>query len=291
MMNFHTIQNKKRETPPDCSASLPAFARSSLNRCNLPAVILGSHTYQQHPLPLAIDGVDELHGNFFRGLDAIQTAEERALHFRQYMRAAFLLDHTDEAGFTPENCAIRHDKLDYQRLLRGWMFNPDGIEGAVMKRWVESRFGLLTLNHRGLLDGVNSAAYKHYQADYVRGLYNTNALESQLDLLYSYCQYELQRRWPERTHWLLYRGVNRIDEHNRLGGTADDQQLLLNNLNSFSCDRDLSDTFGDVILETRVPVTKLLYFPELLTGVLKGESEYMVIGGVYQVTIIRYSIF
>jgi NAD+--dinitrogen-reductase ADP-D-ribosyltransferase len=276
----------------DCSASLPAFARSSLNRCNLPAVILGSHTYQQHPVPLTIDGVAELHGHFFRGLDAIHTADERALHFRQYMCAAFLLDHVDEAGFVPENCAIRRDKADYLRLLRGWMFNPDGVEGAVLKRWVESRFGLLTLNHHGLLDGASSAAYESYHADYVRGLYNTNALESQLDLLYSYCQYELQRRWPEHTHWQLFRGVNRIDEHNKLGRTVDGQQLLLlNNLNSFSCDRELSDTFGDVILEIQVPVAKLLYFPELLTGVLKGECEYLVIGGVYQATIIRYSTF
>lgn len=286
MTDYHITPNKNRATDADYCASLPAFARSSLNRCNLPAVILGSHTYQQHPVPLAIDGVAELHGEFFRGLAALPSADERAVHFRQYMCAAFLLGKSEEAGFVPEHSAIRRDKADYLRLLRGWMFSPDGVEGAVMKRWVESRFGLLTLNHHGLLNGVNSAAYMSYQADYVRGLYNTNALESQLDLLYSYCQYELQRRWPERTHWRLYRGVNHIDEHNRLAGLGDGQQLLLNNLNSFSGDRDLSDTFGDVILETSVPVSKLLYFPELLTGVLKGEGEYMVIGGVYQVTII-----
>jgi NAD+--dinitrogen-reductase ADP-D-ribosyltransferase len=292
MIDFYTTDNKKSKEKGDCSASLPAFARSSLNRCNLPAVVIGGKTYQQHPVPLAIDGVAELHGSFFRGLDVIHDADERCLHFRQYMCAAFLLDHVDEAGFVPENCTIRRDKADYLRLLRGWMFNPDGIEAAVLKRWVESRLGLLTLNHCGLLEGTNSPAYECYHADYVRGLYNTNALESQLDLLYSYCQYELQRRWPERTHWLLYRGVNHIDEHNKLGSTADGQQLLLlNNLNSFSCDRELSDTFGDVILETHVPATKLLYFPGLLTGVLKGESEYLVIGGVYQATIIRYSTF
>ena len=288
MTDFHITQNKSSEGSTDCIASLPVFARSSLNRCSIPAVILGSHTYQQHPVPLTIDCVGELHGDFFRALGTIQTADERALHFHQYMCSAFLLGKSEEAGFAPENRGIRRDKSDYLRLLRGWMFNADSVEGAVMKRWVESRFGLLTLNHRGLLDGVSSAAYNTYQADYVRGLYNSNALESQLDLLYSYCQYELQRRWPERTHWLLYRGVNHIDEHNRLGSIADNQHLLLlNNLNSFSGDRYLSETFGDVILETRIPVTKLLYFPELLSGVLKGECEYLVIGGIYQATIIR----
>jgi NAD+--dinitrogen-reductase ADP-D-ribosyltransferase len=288
MTDFLTTQNENLEASTDSFASLPAFARSSLNHCNLPAELLGSHIYQQHPVPLTIDCVAELHGAFFCGLDNIQKAEERAVHFRQYMCSAFLLGQSEEAGFVPEKSIIHREKADYLRLLRGWMFNPDGIEGAVMKRWVESRFGLLTLNHHGLLNGESSAASQAYHSDYVRGLYNSNALESQLDLLYSYCQYELQRRFPDRTHWRLYRGVNHIEKHNSLGNMSGGQQLLLfNNLNSFSCDRDLSDTFGDIILEAHVPVTKLLYFPELLTGVLKGEYEYLLIGGVYQVTIIR----
>ncbi len=289
MNDFYTTNNKHEQNQGDCSASLPAFARGSLNRCNLPAVILGSHTYQQHPVALAIDGVAELHGEFFRGLKTLDSAELRALHFHQYMCAAFLLGKSEEAGLTPESCVVRRDKVDYLRLLRGWMFNPDGIEGAVLKRWVESRFGLLTLNHCGLLKDTNSSAYQHYHADYVRGLYNSNALEAQLDLLYSYCQYELQRRWPERTHWLLYRGVNHIDGYSKLGKRKGNQQfLLLNNLNSFSSDRELSDTFGDIILESHIPVSKLLYFPELLTDVLKGEQEFLVLGGVYQATVSYY---
>lgn len=267
---------------------MPMFACSSLNRCNIPATILGGQTYQQHPIPLFIDCVAELHKDFFLSLETILSTQQRTLHFRQYMCSAFLLGKSEEAGFTPETCSVQRDKLDYLRLLRGWMFNSDGVEGAVMKRWVESRFGLLTLNHRGLFDGVSSDAYKSYQVDYMCGLYNANALESQLDLLYSYCQYELHRRSPERTHWLLYRGVNQIDKHSRIGDMVNNQQqLLLNNLSSFSSDRYLSETFGDVVLEIQVPSTKLLYFPELLTGVLKGECEYLVIGGVYQATIIR----
>ena len=264
--------------------SLPAFARSPINRCNLPALILGSLTFQQHPVPLAIDGIRELHGYFFRTLESIEPAETRALHFRQYMCSAFLLGQTEQAGFNPDTQGPRRDKADYLRLLRGWMFNADGIEAAVLKRWVESRFGLLTLNHRGSLSNGHSEAYVAYQTDYVRGLYNSNALESQLDVLYSYCQYELQRQWPQRNHWQLYRGINQLDEHDIVSHLGDKQYaLLLNNLNSFSCDRHHSDAFGDVILETQVPAAKLLYFPELLPGVLQGESEYLVIGGVYQV--------
>lgn len=269
-------------------ATLPAYARGAFNRCNLPAVILGGQTYQQHPVPLVIDGVVALHGAFFRGLDALDCADERGVHFRQYMCSAFLLGKSEEAGLCDDSSAIRRDKCDYLRLLRGWMFNADGIEAAVMKRWVESRFGLLTINHGGRLDDRHGHSYQTYQADYVRGLYNSNALESQLDLLYSFCQYELQRRWPKRSLWRLFRGINHIDEHSRVGERQDGQlALLLNNLNSFSDDPHLCEAFGDFILAMEVPVTKLLYFPELLTGVLRGEHEFIAIGGVYNATLIR----
>ena len=288
MNDLNKIDNNQYIEKNGDFARLPVFARTSLNRCNLPAVVLGGCTYQQYPAPLSIDCVAELHREFFQNIETILSPNERIVHFRQYMCSAFLLGKSEEAGFTPESQRKKRQKVDYLRLLRGWMFNPDGVEGAVMKRWVESRFGLLTLNHRGLLGDFDSVAYRQYQADYVSGLYNTNALESQLDLLYTYCQYELARQWPGKTHWQLYRGVNDIKNHSHLGNKTDIQRsLLLNNLNSFSSDRHFCETFGDVILDVQVPLSKLIYFPELLTGVLKGEFEYLVIGGVYQATIIR----
>ena len=269
-------------------ATLPARWRSPLNRCNLPAVILGGLTFQQYPVALFIDGVWELHRQLFRALDQFDRPEVRALHFRQYMSSAFLLGQSDQAGFDPEAGGRRRDRADYLRLLRGWMFNADGVEAAVLKRWVESRFGLLALNHGGSLADPNGLLYARYQADYVRGLYNSNALEAQLDLLYSYCQYELSRQWPGRHHWPLYRGVNQLDEHDLLSRSGDKCcVLLLNNISSFSGDRDHAGAFGDVILDVRVPAAKLFYFPQLLPGVLQGEGEYLVIGGACQASVTR----
>lgn len=261
------------------SPSQPAPVCYSLNRCDLPSTILAGLTYQQHPIPLHIDGVSELHRDFFRALADIRAAEERAIHFRQYMCSAFLLGQSELAGFSHNNSGIHRNKADYLRLLRGWMFNADGIEGAVMKRWVESRFGLRTLNHGGQLLNHTGKIFEAYQADYVRGLYNSNALESQLDLLYTYCQYELQRQWPEQTHRRLYRAMNHINKHAQMS-------VQLNNLNSFSSDRYLVESFGDVIFEMDVPTTKLVYFPELLPDVLKGEHEHLVLGGTYQAKVL-----
>ncbi|SFX05029.1 NAD+---dinitrogen-reductase ADP-D-ribosyltransferase [Marinospirillum alkaliphilum DSM 21637] len=269
-------------------ATLPVWARRSFNRCNLPPVILGSLTFQQQPVPLLIDGVHDLHRRFFMALDELVDPALRALHFRQYMCSAFLLNQVDLAGADPARQRLKRHKADYLRLLRGWLFNADGMEAAVLKHWVESRFGLLPRNHRSSLKDFNSACYAAYQAEVSRGLYNANALEAQLDLLYSFCQYELARRFPGQQHWLLYRGVNRIEAHELLGSSESDCcRLVLNNLNSFSSDRDMAGAFGDAILETRVPGPKLLYFPGLLPDVLQGEQEHLVIGGVYQVQLGR----
>lgn len=61
-------------------------------------------------------------------------------------------------------------------------------------------------------------------------------------------------------------------------------QLRLNNLSSFSADRDRAGEFGDCILEAEVPLTKILFFNDLLPKhMLKGEGEYLVIGGDYRV--------
>jgi len=269
---------------PQCT-SLPAYARHPINHCNLPAVIIGSLAFQEHPSALSLDGVETLHHQLFDALAEIDDAATRALHFRDYMCSCFLLDHKDEAGFQPTQ-RLPRGKADYLRLLRGWMFNADGVEAAVFKRWVESRFGLRARSHRGPLGDYENHNYERYQADYMRGLYNANALESQLDLLYSFCQYELQRREPNRSHWQLFRGVNKIEEHDILEKINDNHYiLLLNNINAFSSDRYQSDTFGDAILTAEIPLSKIVYFPNLIPGILQGESEFLVLGGVFRVKV------
>lgn len=264
--------------------SLPSRARLSINHCNLPAAILGSLTFQRHPVPLQLDGIAALHAALFDSLDTRSDAGERAVYFKAYMRSCFLLDHPDEAGFDPTSQSAPRYKSDYLRLLRGWLFDPDGQEAAVMKSWVESRFGLLPRNHHGPLGDFSQQNYQVYLADRSAGLYNSNALESQLDLLYSYCQYELRRQFPAEPHIRLYRGINAIDDHEILAQPDRHHYVLvLNNLNSFTGNRERADEFGDYILEARVPRVKLLFMPALLPDIMDGEDEYLVIGGVYEV--------
>ena len=268
------------------TTTLPRSALLPLNRCNLPAVILGGLTYQSHPVPLEIDGVRAFHHDLFALLAPIASHPERAGLFVEYMAAHFCLGDLEEAGLVPGKVRKARRNANYLRMVRGWSFDSDGREGAVLKHWVETRFGLLARHHAGPLDGRDSDAYHRYLVAGSHGLYATNALEAQLDLLYTYCQYELSRQHPEATHRTLFRGSNRIDEYEVLGRDADGgYRVLLNNLNSFTSERERADEFGDYILTAEVPLPKICFYNGLLPGMLKGEDEFVVIGGVYAVRI------
>ncbi len=278
------MDEHRQKAPLD--TTLPAHARLPVNRCSLPAVILGSLTFQQHPAPLQLDGVETLHGAFFRQLGEIEDPQQRAAIFKEFMRASFYLDRPDEVGLQRDTQRITRDRADYLRMLRGWMFDPDGQEAAVLKSWVESRFGLLPRNHQGPLGDFRGENYQAYLAARSQGLYNTNALEAQLDLLYTFCQYEITRRHPHAQHLQLHRGINRIGDHELLAQpSAKTWVLVLNNLSSFTDDAERADEFGDYVITAQVPTSKLLYIPGLFPGTLKGEQEFLVIGGVYRVNL------
>ena len=273
-----TVNTELTQFPP-----LPAEACLTINRCNVPARILGSVPFQLRPQALVLDGVDELHSALFNSLHGVNDPARRVQYFRDYMSSAFLLDHPDQAGLNPDGNFPRH-RADYLRVLRGWMFDADSQEAAVLKGWAESRFGLLPRWHLGKLSGCESAQYHAFQLARARGLYNTNALEAQLDLLFAFCQFELRQRLSGLQTLTLYRGVNSWGLQEVLGQQSSQRyQLLLNNVNSFTSSREGAGTFGDYLLEVQVPLSKLLYFPRLIPGVLPGEEEYLVIGGVYDV--------
>jgi NAD+--dinitrogen-reductase ADP-D-ribosyltransferase len=278
------MDNKKSTS----STSLPAYARLPINRCNLPAVILGSLTFQQHPTALFIDGVLDLHKDLFRRMNSLGNQEHRAHCFMDYMTVHFRLESLMDAGFDK---GLRYDRsrADYLRVLRGWSFDSDSRDGAVLKGWVESRFGLLPRYHKGPIKNCEEKNYGNYIHACATGLYNTNALEAQLDLLYTYCQYELNQLYPNVSHLVLYRGINSLETHEILY-KADSTNIvvILNNLNSFSGSKDRADEFGDYILETSIPLAKILCFSNLLPGKLQSEEEYAVIGGVYQLRVSDY---
>lgn len=265
------------------TASLPREARLPINRCNLPAVVLGGLTYQQHPSPLLLDGVAELHRDLFRRLNEAPPGDAPEV-FRDYLTVHFRLERPEEMGFTGRRKS--RAKANYIRMIRGWSFDSDSREGAVLKGWVESRFGLMPRHHGQSLRDPSGEAYRRYLEMRSQGLYGTNALEAQLDLVYTYSQHALARFHPSASHVTLYRGVNRLADHDVLEKRGNGRYaILLNNLSSFTCSRERACEFGDYILEVDVPLTKILFYCGLLPGVLQGEDEFLVIGGVVDVAL------
>ena len=109
-------------------------------------------------------------------------------------------------------------------------------------------------------------------------------------LLYEFCQYELQRRWPERDCLCLYRGTNDPEEHPVRQTDAKRESIVrLNNLVSFTGSRERAWEFGSTVWQTTVAASKIVFFSGLLTGsLLNGEDEYLVIGGDYHVRELLY---
>ena len=179
------MDNNRQDTRRTASLrpSLPSSARLPTNRCNLPAVILGRLTYQAHPIPLELDGVRALHRSLFTTLEAIDSPQSRARRFIDYMTVYFRLEHPEEAGLEFGNRRKNRINADYLRMVRGWSFDSTGREAAVLKCWIETRIGLLARHHAGPLGSrhdKNRHAYLHQAAS---GIYATNAIEAQLDLL------------------------------------------------------------------------------------------------------------
>ena len=86
----------------------------------------------------------------------------------------------------------------------------------------------------------------------------------------------------------LYRGVNRMADHEVLEkGEGGQHVILLNNLSSFTCSRERACEFGDYILAVDVPLTKIFFHCGLMPGVLQGEDEFLVVGGVVDITFVH----
>jgi NAD+--dinitrogen-reductase ADP-D-ribosyltransferase len=108
----------------------------------------------------------------------------------------------------------------------------------------------------------------------------------QLDLLYTFCQDELRRRFPDKKWKTLYRGTHDSEEYTvqKEAGAKRAALVQLNNLSSFTSDPEVAWEFGSSAWEVEVPLAKIVFFSGLLPkSLLAGESEHLVLGGYYNV--------
>lgn len=253
----------------------------SFNNCNLPPWVIASRHFNDNPQHLEIQGVKEGNRFLFDKLAGCADATERAVIFNDYMSVKFQLHHWQEQTAI----AGKSIKNSYVRYLRGWMMDSNSVEGAVLKRWVESRMGIVPSFHRNRIKGIHSEAYFDYSVDVMKGSARTNAIQSQLDILYEYCQFELFLKYPDTPVITLFRGTYDASEHDVIEQLGKRSHIVrLNNLVSFTSEEERAWEFGSTVWEVQVPLSKVFFYNDLLPGsIMKGEGEYLVIGGEYRV--------
>jgi len=254
----------------------------SFNFCNLPPWAIASYHFNEHPQSLAIQGVRENNRFLFEKLAALPSHEKRALFFNDFMSVKFHLHHWQEQATDSARMSIRNS---YLRLLKGWKIDSNSAAGAVLKRWVESRIGISPTFHNARIDDINSETYFNYTCDVMKGSAQTSAIQTQLDILFEYCQFELPRKYPGLKAVTLYRGTHDAEEYDILKSLNKREQIVrMNNLVSFTSDPERAWEFGRTVWKTSVPLAKIFFYNDLLPGsFLKGEDEYVIIGGEYQV--------
>jgi NAD+--dinitrogen-reductase ADP-D-ribosyltransferase len=256
------------------------------NLVGIPADLIASCAFNDRPAPLHISGVREMNRNLFEMLAQAADLYEAGDAFACYMMAMFGVDPELREGPRGPGGTQRY-RSSFLRLIKGWGYDSNGPEGAVLKGWVESRFGIFPTFHKGVIQRISSGVWTTYVEEKMSSRFHNNAIYTQLDLLFTFSQWVLAHFVaPGQTHLTLYRGTNSFDEHQVVERVDRHTAVMrLNNLISFSCDREVADCFGDTILTARVPVAKVVFFNTLLsTHPLKGEGEYLVIGGEYRVT-------
>lgn len=269
------------------TAPPPRIVGHSTNLVGLPTAILASTAYNDHPVPLSINGVREMNRSFFTMLDDSPTLADAADAFHKYMAAVFDLEPEQHEARQGKD-GVRRFRSSYLRLFKGWGYDNNSPEGAVLKGWVESRFGLYPTFHKMPILTVGDAGWDLYTAEKMSSRFHSNSIHVQLDIMYAFCQWALGRFIaPDRAHMTLWRGVNDYDEHQMVERLGKRRAVIrMNNLLSFTSEREIADCFGDHILKAQVPLTKIVFFSRLLpVHPLKGEDEFLVIGGDYAVDV------
>jgi len=257
----------------------------------LPAGLIDSVDFNTHPLPLSIHGTRESAPALFHALEATTSPEEAGARFRRAMGQIFgLLGQAgDQDGASAERASRRSS---YLKLLEGWGFDSNGPQAAVLRGWVESRFGLVPTFHRAPLARFPSRAWVAYLQEKATSRFHNNCINLQLDLLFEFCQWSARRFGvPGRAassrdgRLRVWRGVDSRIGHRLVEGSLRDRHCVvhLNNLVSFSLTPEGAEMFGDWVLATEVPIEKLVFFPGLLGGsMLAGEDEVIALGGQYR---------
>jgi len=268
-------------------SNISQYGHSS-NLIGLPTAYMASPAFNEKPNPLHIAGTRETATGLFDQLAGQLTREGCGRIFQDYMEVVFGFE--AEQKLKEDHLGRRRYRNSYLKLIQDWGMDSNNAQGAVLKGWVESRFGMFPTFHKENIASFISKSWIVYIEEKMNSRYHNNCIYMQLDLLYEFCQWVIEHfQFPATTHKTLYRGVNSVDGYCFVQARDEQHKILrFNNIVSFTDRTSTASEFGSYILEVEVPMVKLIFFNELLPcHALHGEAEYLVIGGDYQVKILR----
>ena len=260
----------------------------STNLIGLPTSYIASQAFNDNPKPLHIAGVRVSAPGLFETLATQTNPEQCGRIFQDYMNVVFGFE--TEQRLREDRYGRRRYRNSYLKLIQDWGLDSNNAQSAVLKGWVESRFGLFPTYHKEHITSFFSKSWITYIEEKMNSRYHNNCIYMQLDLLYEFCQWVIERfHFPAVSHKTLYRGVNSLDDYCSVQSSDKHHRIVrFNNIVSFTDRRSIASEFGSYILEVNVPMVKLIFFNELLPNhALHGEAEYLVIGGDYRVRVSR----
>lgn len=257
------------------------------NLVGVPTEFLASVDYAECPCALHIIGVREMNAPLFEMLGLAADIDEASEALAKYMTAMF--------GLEPEQ--LREEargvgppfRYSFVRLIIGWGHDSSSRDAAVLKGWVESRFGLPPAHHGERITSFSDAAWRTYIEHRMGSGFHANSIFAQLDLVYEYVQWALRTLvHPGETHLRLYRGAAHVEEQVVRRLNVREPVLRLNSLSSFTTDRYVADSFGPVVVSVRAPMPKILFASALMSFFrFRAEREVLLIGGDAPATIER----
>jgi len=260
----------------------------SSNLVGVAAAGIAHPLFNLKPSPMRIAGTRESAAGLFDTLNTLEDAQACGQIFQDYMCVIFGFE--SEQRLKEDRFGRRRYRNSYLRLIQDWGLDSNNAQAAVLKGWVESRFGLFPTFHKQPIDSFMTPEWMRYVEEKMNSRYHNNCIYMQLDLLYEFCQWSIERfGYPAARHKTLYRGIDNLSDILLPDGGDHHKKLIrFNNLVSFTDKRNIAGEFGSYILEVKVPMVKLLFFNELIPHhALRGEAEYLVIGGDYWVNVLR----
>jgi len=144
----------------------------STNLIGVATVCIASTLFNENPKPLHIAGTRESASGLFEQLTGLTTPDDCGQLFQDYMCVVFGFETEQRLG--DDASGRRRYRNSYLRLIQDWGLDSNNAQGAVLKGWVESRFGLFPTYHKQPIASFSGKPWLSYIEEKMNSRYHNN---------------------------------------------------------------------------------------------------------------------